>query len=466
VNREQLAAMAEATALTRAGRLAEATALIQRTLAGDGPVRVVPGEIVVDEERLRDDGPDRPKEARPPDPDASTGRAHAMGPGPAGTEVNLVDPGRHPDPAVSRRGTEGNPLDTGRNPDTAGSRCGSGGLRDRLRERLAQAADGVRTHLPPAAFQHLPGSSILGGHSLESLRDLLGAPTAPGPAVPASPGKTLPGKTRQGVHRGAAGARPYTLYVPTTGTGARPLVVMLHGGTQTAADFAAATRMSELAEEHGVLVVYPEQVTSANPMRFWNWFKPGDQHRGGGEPAVLVGIVDEIAREHGVDRDRVYIAGFSAGAAMAAVLGAAYPDVFAAVGVHSGLPHGCAQDLPSAYAAMRGAARTRPLARRVPVIAFHGDADTIVAVDNAARVVEQFTAGPVRGDTLVERGSGRPATRVVVRRAGHVVGELWTVHGCGHAWSGGIAGGSFTDPAGPDASAEMLRFFADHPRRH
>ena len=219
-------------------------------------------------------------------------------------------PGRHPDPAVSRRGTEGNPVDTGRNPDTAGSRCGSGGLRDRLRERLAQAADGVRTHLPPSAFQHLPGSSIRGGHGLGSLRDLLGVPPPrPGRRFRRSPGKTLPGKTRQGVHRGAAGARPYTLYVPTTGTGARPLVVMLHGGTQTAADFAAATRMNELAEEHGVLVVYPEQVSSANPMRFWNWFKPGDQHRGGGEPAVLAGIVDEIAREHEVDRDRVYIAG-------------------------------------------------------------------------------------------------------------------------------------------------------------
>lgn len=450
MNREHLAAMAEATALTRAGRLAEATALIQRTLAGDDPVRVVPGEIVIDEERLRDDGP---TQARPPDRNASTGQEHATGTGTAstaGTERNLLDPRRHP--------------------DTAGSRRGSGGLRDRLRERLAQAADGVRTHLPPAALQHLPGSPISGGHGLGNLRDLLGAPTAPGaarpgPSVPALSGETLPGTTRQGIHRGAAGARPYTLYVPTTGTGPRPLVVMLHGGTQTAADFAAATRMSELAEEHGVLVVYPEQVTTANPMRFWNWFEPGDQHRGGGEPAVLVGIVDEIAREHEVDRDRVHIAGFSAGAAMAAVLGAAYPDVFAAVGVHSGLPHGCAQDLASAYAAMRGAARTRPLARPVPVIAFHGDADTTVAVDNAARVVEQFTAGPVRGDTLVERGSGRPATRVVVHRDGHVVGELWTVHGCGHAWSGGVAGGSFTDPAGPDASAEMLRFFADHPRR-
>jgi poly(3-hydroxybutyrate) depolymerase len=199
-------------------------------------------------------------------------------------------------------------------------------------------------------------------------------------------------------------------------------------------------------------------------MRYWNWFEPGDQGRTG-EPAIIAGIVEEIAREHEVDRDRVHVAGFSAGAAMTAVLGAAYPELFAAVGVHSGLPHGCAHDVASAFAAMRGAARARPVDRPVPVIAFHGDADPTVVVDNGARVVEQLTAGPVRGDTLVERGPGRPATRVVVRRDGAVAGELWTVHGSGHAWSGGVAGGSYTDPAGPDASAEMLRFFADHPRR-
>src|SRR5690349_1607082 len=409
--------MTEATALTRAGRLAEATALIQRTLAGDGPVRVVPGEIVIDEQH----GDDGPPQAPPPE-------------------------------AVGARGADG-------------------GLRDLLREKLARAADGLRNR-SPSALTHLPGvpsiPSVPGVGPADlpgigKLRDLLGAPGVPGGLThPAPPMPDLAGET---LRRDAAGARPYTLYVPTTGTGPRPLVVMLHGGTQTAADFAAATRMSELAEQHGVLVAYPEQVTSANAMRYWNWFEPDGQRRGVGEPAILAGIVDEIARDHEVDRRRVYVAGFSAGAAMAAVLGAAYPDVFAAVGVHSGLPHGCAHDVASAFAAMRGAARVRPLDRPVPVIAFHGDADPTVAVDNAARVVEQFSGGPVRGDTLVERGPGRPATRVVVRRDGAAVGELWTVHGSGHAWSGGVAGGSYTDPAGPDASAEMLRFFADHPRR-
>jgi poly(hydroxyalkanoate) depolymerase family esterase len=387
VNHDHLSAMNEATALTRAGRLAEATALIQRSLAGDPPVRVVPGTIVIDEERLRDDHP------------SGSSAAHADEP-PAGT-----------------------------------------GLRDRLREGLSRAADGLRTRLAPSGAEHVP----------DTADDVLPTPA-------------LPGETLRRVHQGASGARPYLLHVPTTGTGPRPLVVMLHGGTQTAADVAAATRMSELAEEHGFLVAYPEQVTSANPMRYWNWFEPDDQRRGAGEPAILAGIVAEIADGYEVDGERVYVAGFSAGAAMAAVLGTVYPDVFAAVGVHSGIPQGCATDVGSAFAAMRNAPRVRPLERPVPVIAFHGDADETVAVENAARVVEQFTGGPLTGDTLVERGSGRPATRFVVRRNGRAVGELWTVHGSAHAWSGGVAGGSYTEPAGPDASAEMVRFFAEHPR--
>ena len=456
MNREHLDAMREATALTRAGRLAEATALIQRTLGGAAdPVRVVPGEIVIDEERLRDDHPPGAppdREGARVDPDAADREKRA---GAA-------------DPDAARRDTRAGGTDSARGvddraaPPVPGARCASGGLRELLRGQLAKVADGVRTHLPPSAgMPTIPGARDGTGlgdlPGLERLRDLLGSPGgARGPSVPALPGRTL-----HAAHRGAAGARPYTLYVPTTGTGPRPLVVMLHGGTQTADDFAAATRMSELAQVHGFLVAYPEQVRSANPMRYWNWFEPGDQRRGAGEPSILAGIVDEVAAEHGVDRDRVYVAGFSAGAAMAAVLGAAYPDVFAAVGVHSGLPHGCATDVASAFAAMRGAPRVRPLDRSVPVIAFHGDADPTVAADNAARVVEQFSGGQVRGDTLVERGPGRPATRVVVRRDGVAVGELWTVHGSGHAWSGGLAGGSYTDPAGPDASAEMVRFFTD-----
>ena len=334
---------------------------------------------------------------------------------------------------------------------TALTRAGRLAEATALIRRTVSGAPSAMHHRPPAAPDRgLPESP----DSPESPDDI---------ALPAGP--ALPGETTARTHRGVAGARPYLLHVPATGTGLRPLVVLLHGGTQTAAEIATATRIRELAEEHGLLVVCPEQPTSANSMRYWNWFQPGDQRRGAGEPAILAGIVDDVAAAHEVDRDRVYVAGFSAGAAMAAVLGATHPDVFAAVGVHSGLPHGCAHDVASAFAAMRETAPAAPLRRPVPVIVFHGDADPTVAADNAPRVVEQFTGGPVRGDTVVERGPGRPATRTVVRRDGVVVAEQWTVHGSGHAWSGGVAGGPYTDPAGPDASAAMLRFFAEHPRR-
>jgi poly(hydroxyalkanoate) depolymerase family esterase len=408
MNDEHMTAMAEAAALTRAGRLAEATALIRRTLPGGpaAPVDVVPGEVV--------------------EPDGVP-RGGASGEGP---------------------------------PAGGATRCSGGGLRGLLREHLGKAAAGVATHLPDGAT--LPRSLPI--PDLSQLPGLSGLPGGlPGTAAPAGP--ALPGETLSCTHRGAAGERPYTLYVPTTGNGPRPLVVMLHGGTQTAADFAAATRMSVLAEEHGFLVAYPEQVTSANSMRYWNWFQPADQHRDGGEPAILAGVVADVAAAQAVDPDRVYVAGFSAGAAMAAVLGATHPDVFAAVGVHSGLPHGCAQDVGSAFSAMRQSPRVPPLDRSVPVIAFHGDADMTVASANATRVVEQFSGGRATGTATTEHGSGRTAGRTVVRRDGSVIAEQWTVHGSGHAWSGGAAGGSYTDPAGPDASAEMLRFFAEHPRR-
>ena len=393
---DRATALAQATEMTRAGRLAEATDLIRRTLAG------TPGD----------------------------------------------DPGRQP-------------------PDAAGAARCAGGLRDLVRKHVTaprlRVLDGglPGVTLPGGLFDgglprvNLPGGGLPGG-TLPGGGLPGGAGVDGPPAPPADEG--LPGETTGHVHRGPAGSRPYLLHVPTTGTGPRPLVVMLHGGTQTAADFATATGMNRLAQEHGFLVAYPEQVTSANAMRYWNWFRPGDQHRGG-EPAILAAIVAEVAAAHDVDPDRVYVAGFSAGAAMAAVLGAAYPDVFAAVGVHSGLPQGCAHDVASAFGAMREAPRVRPLDRPVPVIAFHGDGDTTVAPGNATRVVEQCTRGAATGDTLVERGPGRPATRTVVRRDGVVVGERWTVHGSGHAWSGGTAGGSYTDPAGPDASAEMARFF-------
>jgi poly(hydroxyalkanoate) depolymerase family esterase len=273
--------------------------------------------------------------------------------------------------------------------------------------------------------------------------------------------------------RNASGSRAYKLYVPSRhAKGPRPLVVMLHGCTQSADDFAAGTRMNFAAEEHGCFVAYPEQPSAANAQRCWNWFKGGDQQRGSGEPAIIAGLTRQIMADYAIDARRVYVAGLSAGGAAAAIMGEAYPDLYAGVGVHSGLACGAARDLPSAFAAMRGdapvrgAPGSRDAGHTVPTIVFHGDRDTTVHPRNGAAVIAR-AGGDVQVLSEPQAAQRGKYTRSVRRDAdGRSVLELWEIHGAGHAWSGGSAAGSFTDPSGPDATREMLRFFLEHAREN
>lgn len=267
---------------------------------------------------------------------------------------------------------------------------------------------------------------------------------------------------------GQAGSRDYRLYLPAAllAGAAPPLLLMLHGCTQSPEDFAAGTRINALAEEHGLLVAYPAQPASANPQRCWNWFNPADQGRDAGEPALIAGITREILREHGADRRRVYVAGLSAGGAQAAIMGATYPDLYAAIGVHSGLACGAARDVPSAFAAMRqgGPAPAGAAGRIVPTIVFHADRDTTVHPVNGDHVIAQAGRTALRQAVAQGEVPGGHAWRRTTHSdaEGRVLLEQWRVLGGGHAWSGGSPAGTYTDPRGPDASREMLRFFLQH----
>jgi poly(hydroxyalkanoate) depolymerase family esterase len=291
-----------------------------------------------------------------------------------------------------------------------------------------------------------------------------------GAAAANEPAEALPGTFSEGSFSNAAGTRSYKLYVPSSYAGdAAALVVMLHGCTQDPDDFALGTKMNVLAEETGCLVVYPAQSRQANSSRCWNWFNDVDQKRDQGEPSIIAGITREIMGKYGIDPAQVYVAGLSAGGAMATIMGTLYPDLYAAVGVHSGLPFASAKDLPSALAAMQGQLQRQRAyeagpGRAIPIIVFHGDQDHTVHPTNGDELMVH--ARDAAAGMAVEPGQvpdGHSFTRTMHKRAdGKVHGEHWVIHGAGHAWSGGSARGTYTDGRGPDASREMMRFFSTH----
>jgi poly(hydroxyalkanoate) depolymerase family esterase len=277
-----------------------------------------------------------------------------------------------------------------------------------------------------------------------------------------------------------AGSRDYKVYVPSRKFGRkRPLIIMLHGCTQNPDDFAVGTGMNWLAEEHGFIVAYPGQPVSANQTACWNWFNLSDQMRDAGEPSIIAGITRTLIAEFDIDAERVYVAGLSAGGAMAAVMSATYPELYAATGIHSGLAYGSATDMASAFAAMRGATgpavaaprrlRLKSANGRIRTIVFHGASDQRVHPSNGETILSESRAGltgPAQEMQHAGSAEGRSYTRTVITNASgvpHV--EHWAIEGLGHAWSGGSPEGSYTDQHGPDASREMLRFFLASPAR-
>jgi poly(hydroxyalkanoate) depolymerase family esterase len=386
----------EATRLTQAGQLTEATALLQRMLRGERPLA-----------------------------EASAARG-------------LIRLPRRPPPTIDLK-------------------ANGFGNADRAAPVETPAAT-ARRH--PPLFDRAKDGTWLG---------LRGVKRAPASMTDIAPVGT---KFIEGTYSNEAGSRTYKLFVPSRYHQSQPLplVVMLHGCTQSPDDFAAGTRMNFIAEEQNCLVVYPAQPSGANPSKCWNWFRATDQRRDEGEPSLIAGITRRVMQDYSVDPKRVFVAGLSAGGAAAAVMGATYSDLYAAVGIHSGLACGAATDMPSAFAAMRQGAKvgrqTMAGGPMVPTIIFHGDRDTTVHPDNGAQVVEQ-AIGATKTRKRVHRGQipgGHGYTRTTHTDGEHDILEHWNVHGAGHAWSGGSSAGSYTDGEGPDATKEMLRFFLEHPQ--
>jgi poly(hydroxyalkanoate) depolymerase family esterase len=407
------ASMAEVTRLTRAGRLSEALALLQglpqkpKSPEASEKLDRKPMRTASTESQFTD--------VRPP----RSGSGHWTAPG--------FD--AHPGSDDAR--TEGMPL-----PE----------MHNRMREFLGRLG----------RLGSSPGSGGMGAGYLT--RDLQ---------------ESLPDGARfeEQTFTNEAGSRMYKLYIPSRYRGEPlPLVVMLHGCTQSPDDFAAGTQMNKWAEEQGLLVAYPGQSSSANPSKCWNWFSAGDQLRGKGEPSLIAGITRRVMRDFAVDRARVYVAGLSAGGAAAAIMGSVYPDLYAAICVHSGLACGAAKDMPSAFAAMRqgGSLPIQGTKRPLPTIVFHGDRDNLVSPVNGDHVIAQSKAAADLELTIShgQSAGGLRYTRTVQADGnGCPILEQWLLHGAGHAWSGGSPAGSYTEPRGPDASREMLRFFFEISKR-
>lgn len=298
----------------------------------------------------------------------------------------------------------------------------------------------------------------------------------------ATPVQALVTNFSEGSFAFSAKTYPYRLYVPAAATPVhadqplqnalkRPLIVLLHGCKQDAHDFAQGTAMNALAEKHGCIVLYPEQLPKANQARCWNWFEPEHQQVDQGEPGMIAALTRQVlSSDHNgiqADPDRVYIAGLSAGGAMAAVVAGLYPDIFAALGVHSGLPAGAAQDMLSAFTAMRTGAnkgKKRLTLAPLPTIVFHGDADTTVHPDNGDHITDAALAAWEAFGVPLKKGAS--TQRLVYRSPeGPSYVEHWRIEDGPHAWSGGDAAGSFTDPKGPSASEAMLSFFLQHKKR-
>ncbi len=277
------------------------------------------------------------------------------------------------------------------------------------------------------------------------------------------------------------GPRRYKLFIPSSydGKSAMPLVVVLHGCTQDPDNVARGTRFNEVAERSKVLVAYPEQPAAANGLKCWNWFDAAHQKRDQGEPALIASITRQVMSDMKVDSHRVYIVGLSAGAAMALTVAYAYPEMFAATGLHSGIAYGVATSTAEAIRRM-GAGAADPVDlgaivvkgigsnHPIPTIVFQGKSDKTVNAANADNIVAQLKTGfdpsllaahDEKSDTTAQ---GYHFTRRVFGLPSLI--EEWSVDELGHAWSGGSKDGTYTDERGPDATREIMRFLLEHKR--